>query len=56
MNRVRCVRCSMYASIYKAALFMQGRQLIHAAEVLLLFESHLHYAIFFFKKVGTINV
>ena len=56
MNRVRCVRCSMYASIYKAALFMQGRQLIHAAEVLLLFESHLHYSIFFcFKKnVGTI--
>ena len=58
MNRVRCIRCSMYASIYKAALFMQGRQLIHAAEVLLLYESHLYYAIFFFSKnkVGTVNI
>ena len=59
MNRVRCIRCRMYASIYKAALFMQGRQLIHAAEVLLLFQSHLHYAIIFFfskNKVGTINI
>ena len=45
--------CKMYyASIYKAALFMQGGQLMYAAEVFSLLEDLLICSLFFSKNIN----